>query len=102
MEPLAQGAIRSRHRGDLREHGAFPVRLVRARAGARGRLLRGLLGRALAGLLRALRVAEFARSFLLRHQRLLSGSLPPAESNRLLRQLAQDASLLSISRNFSD
>ncbi len=33
MEPLAHGAIRFRHRGDLREHGAFPVRLVRARAG---------------------------------------------------------------------
>src|SRR5947208_3931614 len=29
MEPLAQGAIRFPHRGDLREHGAFPVRLVR-------------------------------------------------------------------------
>src|SRR6267378_230672 len=38
MEPLAHGAIRFRHLGDLREHGAFPVRLVRARAGARGRL----------------------------------------------------------------
>src|SRR6266498_1448638 len=38
MEPLAQGAIRSRHLGDLREHCAFPVRLVRARAAARGRL----------------------------------------------------------------
>ena len=30
MEPLAHGAIRLRQRGDLREHGAFPVRLVRA------------------------------------------------------------------------
>src|SRR6266849_2642786 len=38
MEPLAQGAIRFRHLGDLREHGAFSVRLVRARAAARGRL----------------------------------------------------------------
>src|SRR5918995_7144694 len=38
MEPLGHGAIRSRHLGDLREHGAFPVRLVRARAAARGRL----------------------------------------------------------------
>src|SRR6266702_2621147 len=47
MEPLAQDAIRSRHRGDRREHGAFPVGLVRARAGPRGRLLRGFLGRAL-------------------------------------------------------
>src|ERR1700694_5105010 len=47
MEPLAQGAVRFRHRGDLREHGAFPVRLVRARAGARSRILRGLLGGAL-------------------------------------------------------
>src|SRR5262249_4829463 len=44
MEPLAQGAIRSRHRGDRREHGTFPVRLVPGRAGARGCLLRGLLG----------------------------------------------------------
>src|SRR5207245_7858824 len=39
MEPLAHGAIRLRHLGDLREHGAFPVRLVRARAAARGYLL---------------------------------------------------------------
>src|SRR6266436_4240790 len=29
MEPLGQGAIRFRHRGDLREHFAFPVRLAR-------------------------------------------------------------------------
>src|SRR5205085_8800938 len=29
MEPLAHGAIRFPHLGDLREHGAFPVRLVR-------------------------------------------------------------------------
>src|SRR5690349_21033393 len=38
MEPLALGAIRFLHRGDLREHGAFLVRFVRARAAARGRL----------------------------------------------------------------
>src|SRR2546428_11623729 len=38
MEPLSHGAIRLRHLGDLREHGAFPVRLVRARTAARGRL----------------------------------------------------------------
>src|SRR5260370_7661810 len=38
MEPLAHGAIRFPHRGDLREYGAFPVRLVRARAAARVRL----------------------------------------------------------------
>jgi hypothetical protein len=37
MEPLAHGAIRLRQRGDLREHGAFPVRSVRALA-ARVRL----------------------------------------------------------------
>jgi len=37
VEPLAHGAIRFRHLGDLREHGAFPVRLARARAAARGR-----------------------------------------------------------------
>src|SRR6266571_1911405 len=66
MEPLAHGAIRFRHRGELREHGAFPVRLVRLqllgallhrdsllvresldllvdRAGALGGLPRGLL-----------------------------------------------------------
>jgi hypothetical protein len=42
MEPLAQDAIRFGHLGDLRKHGAFPVRLVRARA--RGCLLRSLLG----------------------------------------------------------
>jgi hypothetical protein len=29
VEPLALGAIRCRHRGDLRERGAFPVRLTR-------------------------------------------------------------------------
>src|SRR5260370_33090522 len=29
MEPLAEGAIRCLHLADLREHGAFPVRLVR-------------------------------------------------------------------------
>src|SRR5207249_6321794 len=73
MEPLAHGAFRFRHPGDLREHGAFPVRLVLARAAARGRLqlldallhrgsflFRESLGRladrggALGGLLRAL------------------------------------------------
>src|SRR2546429_5542543 len=32
VDPLGQGAIRSRHLGDLREHVAFPVRLRRARA----------------------------------------------------------------------
>src|SRR5438876_1097064 len=40
MEPLGHGAIRFLHRGDLREHVAFPVRLVLlpARAAARVRL----------------------------------------------------------------
>jgi len=38
MEPLSHGAIRSRHLGDLREHVAFPVRLARACAAARGHL----------------------------------------------------------------
>src|ERR1700674_2225881 len=38
MEPLAHGAIRCRHRGDLREHGAFLARLSCARVGARGGL----------------------------------------------------------------
>src|SRR6266545_3837851 len=38
MEPLGHGAIRFWHLGDLREHLAFPVRLARARAAARGRL----------------------------------------------------------------
>src|SRR6266550_7572733 len=38
MEPLGHGAIRFRHRGNLREHVAFPVRLLRARAAARFRL----------------------------------------------------------------
>lgn len=50
MELLAQGAIRCRHRGDLREHAAFPVLLVRARAAARGRLHLGDLDAALATL----------------------------------------------------
>src|SRR2546425_545364 len=74
MEPLGHGAIGFVHLGDLREHGAFPVRLVRARAASRGRLpllevllhrgsflvresLELLVGRggALGGLLRVLR-----------------------------------------------
>jgi hypothetical protein len=38
MEPLGQDAIRFRHLGDLLEHRALPVRLVRARAAARFRL----------------------------------------------------------------
>src|SRR2546422_3976225 len=38
MEPLGHGAIRFRHLGNLRDHVAFPVRLVRARAAARFRL----------------------------------------------------------------
>src|SRR5213076_1580905 len=38
MEPLGHGAIQFRHRGNLREHVAFPVRLLRARAAARFRL----------------------------------------------------------------
>src|SRR3989449_5797742 len=38
MEPLGHGAIRFRHVGNLREHVAFPVRLLRARAAARFRL----------------------------------------------------------------
>src|SRR5258708_38521034 len=39
MARLGYVWIRFLHRGDRREHGAFPVRLVRARAAARGRLL---------------------------------------------------------------
>src|SRR5437773_11059078 len=38
LEPLGHGAIRSLHLGDLLEHGAFPGRLVRARAAAPFRL----------------------------------------------------------------
>src|SRR6266704_4171300 len=38
MKPLGHGTIRLPHLGDLREHGAFPVRLVRPRAASRGRL----------------------------------------------------------------
>src|SRR5919108_3164877 len=70
MEPLGHGAIRFRHLGDLRKHVAFPVRLARAPAAARGRLqllgalphrgsflvresLGRLAGGALGGLLRA-------------------------------------------------
>ena len=64
VEPLGHGAIRFRDLGDLREHVAFPVRLVRARALARGRLqlLDALLHRS---------------SFLVRESfgRLASGSL---------------------------
>src|SRR5262249_27388602 len=92
MEPPGYSAIRFRHLGDLREHLAFPIRLVRALGAARGRLqllgtlphrgsflVRESLGRLAAGalgrLLRALPVGEFARAFLLRHQRLLSGRL---------------------------
>src|SRR5205823_13653410 len=38
MEPPGHGAIRFRHLGNLREHVAFPVRLLRARVAARFRL----------------------------------------------------------------
>jgi hypothetical protein len=38
MEPLGHNTIRFRHLGDLREHGAFLVRLGNACAAARGRL----------------------------------------------------------------
>src|SRR5262249_51336665 len=38
MQPFGHGAVRFRHLGDLREHVAFPVRLVCARAAARVRL----------------------------------------------------------------
>src|SRR5438034_9121279 len=38
MEPFGHGAIRFRHVGNLREHVAFPVRLLRARSAARFRL----------------------------------------------------------------
>src|SRR5207247_1333342 len=38
MEPPGHGAIRFRHLGNLREHVAFPVCLLRARAAARRRL----------------------------------------------------------------
>src|SRR5207253_2685396 len=75
MEPLAHGAIRFRHLGDLREHGAFPVFLVRLqlldalphRAMFLLRESLGLLagrGGALGGLLRALlcRFHEFFSS----------------------------------------
>ena len=37
-EPFGHGAIRFQHLGNLREHVAFPVRLVRVRTSARGRL----------------------------------------------------------------
>src|SRR6266849_9184140 len=103
MEPLGHGAIRFRHLGNLREHVAFPIRLLRARAAAHFRLqlLDALLhrdsflvreslerladrGGALGGLLRALRVGEFVRSSLLRHKRLLSGSLPPPNAKAKL------------------
>jgi hypothetical protein len=43
METLAQGAIRFRHLGDLREHGAFPFRLVLVRARGRLQFLGALL-----------------------------------------------------------
>ena len=45
MEPLGHGAIRFLHRGDRREHGAFPVRLVLVRARGRLQLLAALLHR---------------------------------------------------------
>src|SRR5439155_10660263 len=38
MEPLPHAAIRLRQRGDLREHGAFAVRVFRAPSAARVRL----------------------------------------------------------------
>src|SRR5215217_6639795 len=53
MEPLGHGAIRSLHLGDLREHGAFPIRPLRFRLLLLGALLhRGsFLGREPLGLL---------------------------------------------------
>src|SRR5215213_1947995 len=53
MEPLGHGAIRLRHLGDLREHVAFPIRLLRFRLLLFGALLhRGsFLGREPLGLL---------------------------------------------------
>src|SRR5437763_12503849 len=45
MEPLGHGAIRFPHRRDLREHVAFPVRLVLVRARGRLQLLAALLHR---------------------------------------------------------
>src|SRR5829696_2008534 len=55
VEPLGHGAIRLRHLGDLREHGAFPLRLLRFRLLLFGALPhRGsFLGRESLGLLRA-------------------------------------------------
>src|SRR5438093_7327827 len=44
MEPLAHGAIRFPHLGDLREHVAFPVRLVLLPARAAARVGLQLLG----------------------------------------------------------
>src|SRR5207247_3617850 len=38
LEPLGHGAIQFRHRGNLREHVAFSLRLLRARAAARFRV----------------------------------------------------------------
>jgi len=38
MQPPGHGAVRFGHLGDIREHVAFPVRLARADAAARGRL----------------------------------------------------------------
>src|SRR5918994_2576632 len=82
MEPLGHGAIRFPHLGDLREHGAFPVRLVRARAASRGRLhlLGALLNRSSflvresLGLLAARRGAlgGLLRGLLCPHRSLLS------------------------------
>src|SRR5918995_3250151 len=71
VEPLGHGAVRSLHLGDLREHGAFPVRLLRFRLQLFGALPhRGpFLGRESLGLLCA------HRSLLCRFFRvLLSGS----------------------------
>src|SRR5215211_4495484 len=55
VEPLGHGAIRLRHLGDLREHGAFPIRLLRFRLLLFGALPhRGpFLGRESLGLLHA-------------------------------------------------
>ena len=82
MEPLAHGAIQFRHLGDLREHGAFPVRLGRARAAARGRLqlLGALLHRASFLVRESLELLAGRGGVLGGLLRVLHGRFPPCES----------------------
>src|SRR5918992_3121530 len=93
MEPLGHGAIRSLHLGDLREHGAFPIRPLRLRLLLSGALPHRcpFLGREPLGLLRAHLSLLFRRFFrvLLRPARKVYLRLRSLTSRYLIGQLTR-------------